>query len=130
MILDSRSETETIQCIINSASCIMHHKKHTAFSLPRTTIQIFSSFQERLPARPPQELNGSFLLPKHHPPIFNIQSKNGTRFLYYFCLCKSFKELFLRPRFLESGCKGTHFFRTGKTFRGKFSPFMQKKAHS
>ena len=48
----------------------------------------------------------------------------STRFLYYFCLCKSFKELFLYcHRFLESGCKGTAFFRTTKTFRGKISVF-------
>ena len=47
------------------------------------------------------------------------------RFLYYFCLCKSFKELFLHASVSESGCKGTHFFRTRKTFLKKNSIFTQ-----
>ena len=76
-----------------------------------------------------------------------------SRFLYYFCLCKSFKELFnaFRPwllsrlgkpselvflsllkkfllphskhRFLFSGCKGTTFPQTSKTFPKKISFF-------
>ena len=45
--------------------------------------------------------------------------------MYYFCLCKSFKELsFSSPSgrlFPESGCKGTTFFRTTKTFSRKIS---------
>jgi len=46
-------------------------------------------------------------------------------FLYYFCLCKSFKEHFLsarsQERFLFSGCKGTTFPETNKTFQEKNS---------
>ena len=45
--------------------------------------------------------------------------------MYYFCLCKSFKELFLHASVSESGCKGTHFFRTNKTFQKKFLVFTQ-----
>ena len=45
-------------------------------------------------------------------------------------LCKSFKELFLAPPgracLPESGCKGTHFYRTTKTFHAFFSGFLQK----
>ena len=46
-----------------------------------------------------------------------------SRFLYYFCLCKSFKELFLSVlSFLsESGCKGTTFFLSLQTFSKKNS---------
>ena len=62
--------------------------------------------------------------------FYPTYSLKVCRFLYYFCLCKSFKELFLSSRFLESGCKGTAFFRTTKTFRGKFSSFMQNLIHS
>ena len=54
-----------------------------------------------------------------------IYINKDTRFLYYFCLCKSFKELsFSSPSgrlFPESGCKGTTFFRTTKTFSRKIS---------
>ena len=53
-----------------------------------------------------------------------------SRFLYYFCLCKSFKELFFSSPRSESGCKGTNFFRTAKTFKRKFSSFMQNLSHS
>jgi len=52
-----------------------------------------------------QELNGLFIYPS---------APKSTRFLYYFCLCKSFKELFLyracQVVFLICGCKGTAFF--------------------
>ena len=49
------------------------------------------------------------------------------------CLCKSLKDRSLKPlvRCLpESGCKGTTFFRTTKTFREKISVFMQKSYRS
>ena len=51
------------------------------------------------------------------------QEHQCSRFLYYFCLCKSFKELFFcpAPQFLrESECKGTTNFDTFQTFKGKF----------
>ncbi len=46
-----------------------------------------------------------------------------SRFLYYFCLCKSFKEHFISAlSFLsESGCKGTTFFLSHQTFSKKNS---------
>ena len=72
----------------------------------RTTIQII------------QELNGLFLIPKH------LSHKTGTRFLYYFCLCKSFKELFLQclnPCFwAKAGAKVLLFFEPPKLFQGFF----------
>ena len=52
-----------------------------------------------------KKLNGLFIYPS---------TSKSTRFLYYFCLCKSFKELFLfvacQVVFLICGCKGTAFF--------------------
>ena len=57
--------------------------------------------------------------------FFYPSTSKSTRFLYYFCLCKSFKELFLyrayQVVFLICGCKGTAFFWTTKTFPEKFS---------
>ena len=48
-----------------------------------------------------------------------------SRFLYYFCLCKSFKEHFLfkpQPRFLgESECKGTTIINTIQILKQKNS---------
>ena len=62
--------------------------------------------------------------------FYPTYSRKVCRFLYYFCLCKSFKELFFSSPRSESGCKGTNFFRTGKTFSKKFSSFMQNLSHS
>ena len=59
--------------------------------------------------------------------FFITQEHLCSRFLYYFCLCKSFKELFLnvrsQERFLLSGCKGTTIFDTLQIFRRLFSIF-------
>ena len=67
-----------------------------------------------------QELNGLFLLPKC--------SKKSTRFLYYFCLCKSFKELFLyqclRGCSLKADAKVRLFSELPKLFQEKFQKYM------
>ena len=61
--------------------------------------------------------------------FFYPNAHKSIRFLYYFCLCKSFKELFLfappEKRFSFSGCKGTTIFRTTKTFPHFFYVFMR-----
>ena len=71
---------------------------------------------------PIQELNGSFLLPN----ILKQYVASCTTSVY---VNLSKNSLFYLPR-SESGCKGTNFFRTAKTFPGKFSSFMQKTTHS
>ena len=51
-----------------------------------------------------------------------------SRFLYYFCLCKSFKELFLkcqRKKMRESGCKGTTNFNTLQILSQLFKSFNE-----
>ena len=67
-------------------------------------------------------IDGSLLLPK----CFSI--KISTRFLYYFSvyvnLSKNSCLVACEEVFLVSGCKGTTFFRTTKTFAGKISQNM------
>ena len=77
----------------------------------RTTIQII------------QELNGLFLIPKY------LLHKIGTRFLYYFCLCKSFKELFLQclnPCFWAKADAKVRLFSIPSKFFGNFFQSLTK----
>ena len=68
--------------------------------------------------------DGSFLLPKHYLIIYIIYNRQHSLLVLllsvYVKLSKN--SLLCRPRpFLsESGCKGTTFFRTTKTFQDYF----------
>ena len=63
-----------------------------------------------------KKLNGLFNLPK------SISALASCTTSVYVNLSKN---SFFYSRFLESGCKGTTFFRIAKTFAEKFSSFMQ-----
>ena len=93
----------------------MHNKHAPILICLRTTIQII------------QELNGSFLLPKHLYIINNIKALASCTTSVYVNLSKNSFFFRSRPGFLgESGCKGTAFFRTAKTFQEKISVYRQK----
>ena len=51
----------------------MHNNKHQAYSLSQNDYPNILFISGKAAEQPPQELNGLFLLPKHHPSIFNIQ---------------------------------------------------------
>ena len=51
---------------------------------------------------------------------FTQVPQNGTRFLYYFCLCKSFKELLFAPPFPKAGAKVHTFSELPKLFWENF----------
>ena len=53
----------------------------------------------------------------------NCQLTKGTRFLYYFCLCKSFKELFLLPSNFGKRVQRYGFFPNHQNFSGKIFIF-------
>ena len=87
---------------------------------PRTTIQIFSSFQRKAAEQPPQELNGLFLLPKCLYKSYYKALASCTTSVYVNLSKNSF--FYAVARFLsESGCKGTNNFNTIQTFKRKNS---------
>ena len=92
----------------------MHNKHAPILICLRTTIQII------------QELNGSFLLPKHLYIINNIKALASCTTSVYVNLSKNSFFSAIAYFFRESGCKGTAFFRTCKTFGEKISDQRQK----
>ena len=81
----------------------------------------------KLITRPVMESSPTVRFPTRMPPEKGIRFSCTTTSL---CLCKCLKDrLEKRPREPsppKSGCKGTHFPRTAKIFRGKISGKTQK----
>ena len=90
----------------------MHNKHAPILICLRTTIQII------------QELNGSFLIPKHLYIINNIKALASCTTSVYVNLSKNSFFLCYHPKKKrESGCKGTTIFDTLQIFRRLFSIF-------
>ena len=89
----------------------MHNKHAPILICLRTTIQII------------QELNGSFLLPKHLYIINNIKALASCTTSVYVNLSKNSFFSANAQKLRESGCKGTTIFDTLQIFRRLFSIF-------
>ena len=98
----------------------MHNKHAPILICLRTTIQIFVP---KVAIRRPSRINGSFLIPKHLYIINNIKALASCTTSVYVNLSKNSFFNTIAQKLRESGCKGTAFFRTNKTFPGKFSVF-------